>query len=726
MPLIKLNSMFRSFSVFCLIISLISVDPITAQRKDLTEDQMLKNKMPLITFAAPSITWGANDEVIFSKRGITDSVSKYYSYDPKNNHEMMLADYKAPVIKTAKVISRDNDIYFVDENNAETRLTNNKEKESNPTLSPDKSKVAFTRNNNLYYIDISTKKENQLTNDGNDSIMNGYASWVYTEEILGRASTYRTFWWSPDSKHIAFFRTDDSPVPVYIITDGNNQHGLVEKERYPKVGDRNPEIKIGIADLTNNHTTWSDFNEHDDQYFGMPYWTPDGSALWVQWMNRLQNNLKIYNVNPSTGNKKEIYEETQKTWIQLEDGFERLHFLNDNSGFILESDKTGWNQIYLYDMNGKLLNPITTGKFTITNISRIDIQNKMVYFTARSRENTARIDFYSVKFNGKDFKRLTFGNYNNTIQISPSGKYFITSYNNTETPTRVALMDMNGKVIHEIFDTKGPDYNNYNLAKSELIRVKSDDGLFDLPAVITWPLNMDPNKKYPVLISIYGGPNAGTVMDRWSLNGMQQWYAKEGLIQVNMDHRASGHFGKEGVNYMYHNLGYWEMKDYSTIVKYLIAKGNADAKKICITGFSYGGYMTCYALTYGSDVFTHGMAGGSVTDWTFYDTHYTERYMGTPANNPEGYKASSVLNYADRYKGKLQIVHGVIDDNVHLQNSLRFISLLEDQKKDFEFMVYPGGRHGWPGNKSLHFQNLKTRFIYRYLLEKPVPDAILR
>jgi dipeptidyl-peptidase 4 len=212
------------------------------------------------------------------------------------------------------------------------------------------------------------------------------------------------------------------------------------------------------------------------------------------------------------------------------------------------------------------------------------------------------------------------------------------------------------------------------------------------------------------------------------LNGVQQWYARDGLIQVAMDHRASGHFGKEGVNYMYHNFGYWEMKDYSSMVKWLIANGNADSTKICITGFSYGGYLACYALTYGAAVFTHGMAGGSVTDWSLYDSHYTERFMGTLADNPDGYKTSSPLNYVENYKGVLQIVHGVIDENVHMQNSLQLVAKLEDLKKDFEFMVYPGGRHGWPNfpNRSLHFQNLKTKFIYRYLLEKEVPKGLLK
>jgi dipeptidyl-peptidase 4 len=310
--------------------------------------------------------------------------------------------------------------------------------------------------------------------------------------------------------------------------------------------------------------------------------------------------------------------------------------------------------------------------------------------------------------------------------MSPQKGYFITTYQNVGNPSRMALLNNKGKLIKELGNSQGPDFNAYQLAKTELIRVKSDDGLYDLPMKVTWPINMQAGKKYPVLISIYGGPDAGTCMDSWSLTGNQQWYAKEGLIQVVMDHRASGHFGKQGVDYMYHNLGYWETKDYSTLAKWLIANGNADASKICITGFSYGGYMSCYALTFGSDVFTHGMAGGSVTDWTLYDSHYTERFMGTPANNPDGYKSSSVLTHVNKLKGMLQIVHGEIDENVHLQNSLQLISKLQDAKKDFEFMVYPGSRHGISGAKGPHFQNLKTQFIYKYLLERPVPKQAMK
>ncbi|MBL0055011.1 MAG: S9 family peptidase [Chitinophagaceae bacterium] len=698
--------------------------PAWAQKKDLTDEQYFKGNFKGITQALPMFTkWIDDGHFVYKKDGKSLAVDCKTGTETDYVEEQIL---KGSVPVKPKIITKGTDLW-VTKNVEDIQLTNDKDKEVNPTLSPDGNYVAYTKNNDLYTVNITTKKETRITTDGSDVILNGYASWVYTEEILGRGSFYRSFWWSPDSKHIAFFRTDDSPVPVYTITDGAGLHGFVEKQRYPKVGDPNPEIKVGIVTPEGGNTVWADFNPKDDQYFGAPYWKPDGSALLVQWMNRLQDNLIIYSVDPGTGTKKEFYNEKQKTWVDLDDSGERLHFLNNGKGFILMNDATGWNQIYYYDMNGKLINAITSGKFTVNKLNYVDEKNGMVYFTAKGRENTARSDFYRVDLTGKNLQRLSFGDFShNNINLSPNGSYFITTYNNVSNPSKMSLVSNKGKIIRDLGDAKGEDFLNYNLAKTEFLRVKSDDGLFDLPMKVTWPVNMDKNKKYPVLISIYGGPNAGSCWDTWSLGGNQQWYAKEGLIQVVMDHRASGHFGKEGVNYFYHNLGYWEIKDYSTMVKWLIANGNADPTKICITGFSYGGYMSCYALTYGSDVFTHGMAGGSVTDWNFYDSHYTERYMGTPANNPEGYKTSSALNYVDRYKGMLQIVHGVIDDNVHLQNSLRLIDKLEDAKKDFEFLIYPGGRHGWGGNKGTHFQNLKTKFIYKYLLEKEVPKSMLK
>jgi len=709
--------------VFAFLATVIISHSAIAQKKELTNDQYFKNNFKGITQSLPVFKkWVDDSHFIININGKDSLVD----CKTGKSSQVVSAPVEAGGEKEAPaIVTKGTDIYLK-QNGTETALTNDEAKEVNPTLSPDNKYVAFTKNNDLYTINLQTKKENRITKDGSETILNGYASWVYMEEILGRRTRYRAFWWSPDSKHLAFFRSDDTKVPVFTITDAPGLHGVVETQRYPKVGDPNPEVKVGMVEPEGTKVVWASFNEKDDQYFGMPYWKPDGSSLLVQWMNRLQNNLVIYDVNVFTGGKTEFYNEKQKTWIDLDDQGGRLTFLQNGTGFILQSDATGWNQLYFYDMKGRLVNAITTGKFTVTDISYIDEKKGIVYFTAKGLENTARNDFYRVNINGKNMERLTLGDYNNNINISPNGSYFIATYSNVNTPTRMTLMSNKRNIIRDLGNSKGDDFDNYNLAKTEIIRVKSDDGIYDLPLKVTWPVNMDKSKKYPVLISIYGGPNAGTVMDSWSINSNQQWYAKEGLIQVTMDHRASGQFGKEGVNYMYHNLGYWEMKDYSTMVKWLVANGNADAERICITGFSYGGYLTCYALTYGADVFTYGMAGGSVTDWNLYDSHYTERYMGTPANNAEGYKTSSPITYASNYKGMLQIVHGMIDDNVHMQNSIQLISKLQDLKKDFEFMPYSGGRHGWGGNKGLHYQNLKTKFIYKNLLQKDVPKEMLR
>ena len=694
-----------------------------AQQKPLNSDQYFKGNFKGILQPLPAVTLWANATNVLLMKD-----NKLFIVNAKNGTEREATDADKNVQKVQgkpTAYSKNKNLY-IKINETEVQLTNDDAPEINPTTSPDANYVAYTKNNDLYTVNLTTKKETRLTSDGSDVVLNGYASWVYMEEILGRQSQYRAFWWSPDSKNIAFFRSNDTDVPVFTITDATGLHGYVEKMHYPKVGDKNPEVKVGIVPPDGGNISWSDFDEKDDQYFGLPYWKPDGKSLLVQWMNRKQNQLKIWEVNPATGSKTLFYTEEQKTWISLDDN-DRIQFLENGKGFLLQSDASGWNHIYYYNMQGKLINAVTAGKFTVTNISKVDEKKGLVYFTARSRENTAHSDFYKVNLDGKKMQRLTFGDFTHNItSISPDGSYFVTNYSNVTTPTRSALVSNSGKIIKELGNSKAAEFDNYQMAKTEIVRVKSDDGLYNLPMKITWPLNMDKSKKYPLLISIYGGPNAGTVMDTWALTGNQQFYAKEGLIQVAMDHRASGHFGKEGVNYMYHNLGYWEMKDYSTLVKWLITNGNADPEKVCITGFSYGGYMSCYALTYGADVFTHAMAGGSVTDWTLYDSHYTERFMGTPADNAEGYKTSSVLTYIDKYKGNLQLVHGMIDENVHIQNSIQLISKLQDAKKDFEFIPYSGGRHGWGGNKGLHFQNLKTKYTYKYLLEKEVPGEMLK
>jgi dipeptidyl-peptidase 4 len=328
--------------------------------------------------------------------------------------------------------------------------------------------------------------------------------------------------------------------------------------------------------------------------------------------------------------------------------------------------------------------------------------------------------------NGKNMKRLSFGDFTHTINSSPNANYFISTYSNLSNPNRMALLDNNGKLIRELGDSKGAGFASYVLPKTEMKWYTTRDGL-TLPMNITWPLNFDPNKKYPVLVSIYGGPNAGTVYDTWRTSGGNQyWMAKEGMIQVAIDNRSSGHLGKAGMNYIHRQLGKYEIEDYVDAAKWLKKNSFVDSNKICITGGSFGGYMTCMALTYGADTYTHGIALSSVTDWQLYDTHYTERFMDRPVDNPDGYKVTSVMTHAANYKGLLRIVHGTADDNVHMQNSTQLIDKLQNLGKRFEMMMYPNDRHGIGGAHGAHNRTESMRFYYKNLLEKPYPEEMFK
>jgi dipeptidyl-peptidase-4 len=725
------NIMLAVVKKVCKLSLMICFPGITiSQKTNLTKAQMLKGAPHQITKALPEfIGWQDKEHFLLDKTDYTTGSTVRYRINAKTLKQTITQeDLKhAPDTDTYTYLKK-GDIFLAEEKGNETQLTFTAEIEKNPTLSPDNKKIAFTRSNNLFVIDLLSKKETQLTFDGSETILNGYASWIYYEEILGRPSNYKSFWWSPDSKKIAFMRMDESMVPLFPIVSEEGAHGNTEITRYPKAGDPNPEVKIGVVGAEGSDIVWADFNPKTDQYFGMPYWKPNADALWIQWMPRTQDTLIIYEMNLVNGTKNSILTETQKTWIDLDDQGARIRFLSNNKQFIYRSDESGWAHLYLHELNGKRITAITSGRYTVADILSIDEKKQWLYFTCK-KDNSACYDVYKVKLNGKNLQRLSFGNYTHeNIEISPDASYFITTYSNTETPDVIVLMNNKGKILLELGNAKGEQFDQISFAKTKLMRVKSEDDKYDLPVRLILPPNFDRTKKYPLFINIYGGPNAGTVFDGWDLRMQQQWWASEGLIQVSMDHRGSGHFGKEGLNYLHRNLGYWEMRDWTTIVKWLIDSMNIDQNKVCMSGFSYGGYMACYALTYGADYFTHGLAGGSVTDWRLYDTHYTERYMDKPDENPKGYQSSSVMTHAEKYKGLLRIYHGTMDDNVHLQNSLQLVKKLQEKKKHFEFMVYPGGRHGWRNlsGQDAHSTNEITRFIYRYLLEKDVPEEMLK
>ena len=681
------------------IIALLLVLPLIsfAQKKTFTFDQIFKGRYPSLFNPLPVVAGWVDDDHYIELR--TNEIGKESAVSVE--------------VLTGKAIP------YVHPRFAEIAVPEI-EGAQNVTLSPDRKFAAYTKKNNLYIKEITTNKETAITTDGADGILNGYASWIYYEEILGRNSHYKAFWWSPDSKSLAYMRFDESEVPVFPIYIADDQHGYLETHRYPKAGDKNPEVKIGIASIADTKTVWADFDEHQDQYFGTPQWTPSNELL-VQWMNRGQDTLDVFQISKIDETKKIIYRETQPTWITLKDDL-RFKFLSAGKGFILRSDKDGWQNLYLHGNNGKQIAKLTNGNFWGTEVLYADEENKRVYFTAREK-NSSQFDVYTTSFETKKVMRLTSGDYSyDNVKMSPKGKYFIAVYSNLSAPPVMVLFNNKGKLIREIVNTKSTKADEYDLPLSKLVKVKSSDGIFELPMTITYPVNFDSTKKYPVWISIYGGPGAGTVYDRWKpVNGLTQWWAQEGIIQVAMDNRSSGHFGKSGLNYIFKQLGIWEIEDYISCAKWLKAQTWVDSSKIGITGGSYGGYITCMALTYGADVFTHGIASYSVTDWKLYDTHYTERFMKTPDKNAEGYKKTSVLTYVNRYKKGLRIVHGSTDDNVHMQNSIQLIDKLQDLNKNFEFMIYPNQRHGIVHPKARHNLTETCRYIYSNMLGRDLP-----
>ncbi len=715
----KKHFLLPGIFIFCFIfLSTLPVSEAQKSRKKITFDQAYSNAEPRLFKSLPSIREWLDDThyLLVESEEITNS-QKLFKVNAAKDTKTLFLDYgqiqKAlpESIRASRHVDRtkdyteflytdEGDIYFYSRlNNSFKRLTATAGEERNPLLSPDGKYVAFTRDHNLYTLDIASGLKYQLTEDGSKTIYNGWASWVYYEEILGRGSRYAAFWWSPDSRKIAFLRFDDNPVPTFPLFSSKGDHGSLEIERYPKAGDPNPFVKLGVVSATGGKITWADVEENADHYVAWPFWLKDSSKLTFQWMNRDQNHIKIYAMDLETGKKEEIYDENQPAWVEF---FGDLYFFEDRSGFLLRSDCDGRRHLYTYDLEGNLKKRLTEGEWTVTNISLVDEENKRVFFHAR-KGLAAETHLYRVNLDGSGLTRLTQEAGSHRGNVSPGGTFVIDRFSNISTPSRVDLLRSNGTLVRNIADSRTNLMDEYPIGKKEIFAITTEDGT-TLPACWTLPPDFSKNKIYPVLFTIYGGPGSSDVSNSYPRLS-QLYLAQEGIIVFAIDHRGSGHFGKKGMSLMHRNLGKWEMLDLIQGVKWLHKKPFVDKNRIGITGGSYGGYTTCMALTYGADYFTHGYARSSVTDWRLYDSVYTERYMDRPIDNPEGYKFGAAMTHADKFKGILFMSHGNLDDNVHMQNTIQLIDkLMELEKSAFGFMVYPDQKHGTRGKKERTFQ----------------------
>ena len=601
----------------------------------------------------------------------------------------------------------------------------------NPTYSPDKRYIAYTLNGDLYSVEVATKKTVRHTTDGNSVINNGWASWVYYEEIFGRPSRYRAFWWSPDSKVIAFYRFDNTKVPMFPIYDAKGQHGSLRETRYPKAGDPNPEVKIGFVSVEGNAVVWADFDPRKDQYFGTPFWDYKGRRLMVPWMDRSQDNMIIYSVDPLYGQKTVVYSEHQNTWVDWPE-----NMLSNAKGIYMVRDYEMWQRIYYLSYDGKDFRYASDRK-NYWGIKLLKLTDKYLFFTARGGESSLRTDIYRVTLSNSKVQRISYGDYDFTMVRVSDDCHTVTAFaSNCHTPYREveikvpASGDVKEKNVKVLWDSKGPEYDNYRIAEREIVWITLRDGS-KVPASVIWPFDMDRSgkTKYPVKVDIYGGPDSQQVYDRYAGAYFDtQWWANHGVVQVTLETRSAGHLGKEGVNTVYRRLSINELQDFIDGIKYFDALPYINSKKVGIEGYSYGGTMALLAATEGNEYFQYAVASSGVMDWQLYDSHYTERYMDRPQDNAEGYRQACVFDRLEKYRGDktnmLRLTHGTGDDNVHLQNSLQLIDKLQSLNKDFELMFYPGGMHGYRGYQERQFEMQNMRFWYRYLLEQDLPEVL--
>lgn len=709
------------------------------QKKALTFNQIFMRQGDQLTKRVPTIKgWYDVDDYLelrYTKSGespklmmvnaVTGKAEVYVDYHDINKTlpDGMNAESAAGVNKdyTGFIFNHENDLYYFNDNTDELdRITNNPQIEQNPTFSPNNRQIIYTSGGNLFIYALDIKTVIPLTKDGSDVILNGYSSWVYMEEILGRKTKYKAFWWSPTNDKVAFLRFDDSPVPKFPLVKGDGLHSEVEWQRYPTPGDSNPKVKLGIIDLKRSQIIWVDSNEDKDEYLAFPKWSPDGSRLFYQKMNRGQDIVKIFNADAITGKTEQIYKEKQQTWVNW---FEDITFLQKENKFILSSDRQGWKELYQYDYSGKLINKLVDTEWDVSKINLIDEENGIVYFEGTGKKST-ETHLFSIDLKGFELNQITKESGSHSVTISPNGSYFIDKFSSITTPTKLDVYETNVTTsIRTLGNAKTSAMDEYALGNVELFTVPTEDG-YNLPVKWYLPPNFNSEKKYPVIISVYGGPESKSVKNSWGYYNSPFYYASKDIIYMSIDHRGSGHFGKEVTGQMHRNLGLIEMTDYIEVVKWLYKLQYIDTKKIGISGYSYGGYVVAMALTYGADYFTHGIAGGSVTDWRLYDNVYTERFMDLPETNKRGYDFASVITHADKYKGELLITHGTIDDNVHMQNSLQLIDKFENLNKKFEMMFYPNSKHGVRFPKYYHSMELSLDFWFRHYLDKSLDEVI--
>ncbi len=581
-----------------------------------------------------------------------------------------------------------------------------------PTFSNDAKKIAYAYQNNLFIYDIATKTTTTVTTDGQKNhIINGISDWVYEEEF----GIVRMFDWSKDSDKLAYVKFDETQVPEYSMDIyGSGLYPSQQTFKYPKAGENNSIVSLHIYDIKAQQTQKVDLSEFHDFYIPRIKWTNDNKYLSAQIINRHQNDLKLFFIDSNNLKKTLILNETDPAYVDIQ----TISF-QDNNDFIWLSERDGFNHLYYYNKDGKLINQITKGDWEVSNYYGVDTKNKKIYYQSVEKGPRYR-DIYSINLDGKNKKQLSSETGTNSAIFSPNFDLFINIHSSTSSaPSYTLKQSKNGKVVKEILNNKELEQQilPYNLPQKEFLEIPTTDGTL-LNAWMFKPADFDSTKQYPVFMYQYSGPGSQNVADKWN-DTNDYWHAmltQKGYIVVTVDPRGTGFRGADFKKITQNELGKYEVEDQTNAAKYLGNLSYVDKSRIGIWGWSYGGFMSSNCLLQSPDVFKLAIAVAPVTNWRYYDSIYTERYMKTPQENPSGYDTNSPVTYADNLKGRYLLIHGTADDNVHVQNSMSMIEALVQHNKDFDWLIYPDRDHGiHGGNTRMQLYNKMTNFVIENL-----------
>ena len=609
------------------------------------------------------------------------------------------------------------DIYVLELSTAHyTRLTKTDHEIKCAHFSPDGNKVAYVINNDLYIYDLNLHAEKRLTNDGSDTILNGTLSWLYWEEIYDRKDV--AYWWSEDSKKIAYLQTDQSEVSVMHWIDFKPAVPSELIQRYPKAGGTNPTVKVGIVDIATPKTVWTDFSENQYEYIARVQWLPDNKRVSIQTLNRPQTELNLFFADAGTGNISIILKETDSAWVNIQDD---LYFLKDGKHFLWASERTGYNHLYRFTMDGKLINAVTKGDWALrasggnSVMAGMDEKDGWIYFTALEKSSVEK-HLYKVRVDGKNMKRLSQEDGTHKIYFSPNGKYYVDHYSSSHSLPGLYLRNGDGKLLTALAVPRPELLASFDMQYPELFSIPTRDG-FKMPASIMKPKNFDPGKKYPLIFFVYGGPSAPVVSDSWNRDiWFNQILLDHGFLVAKVDNRSATAISKKLENtVLKRQASDGELNDLVDAVQWMKKQSYIDPERVGIWGWSGGGTFTLLAMSRSKE-FKAGIAVAAVTDWHYYDTKYAETTMKTPKDNPDGYEVTNLNHYAKDLHGRLLLVHGTYDDNVHPQNAWNFTNELIKANIPFDMMIYPMRKHGITDRPAqIHLYNKMVEFWMKNL-----------